>query len=46
MLEEAARLGANAIVNVRFVSGNITANAAEILVYGTAVVVEPNAHGG
>ncbi|MFN7016496.1 MAG: YbjQ family protein [Fimbriimonadales bacterium] len=41
MLEEAARLGANAIVNVRFVSGNITANAAEILVYGTAVVVEP-----
>jgi uncharacterized protein YbjQ (UPF0145 family) len=46
MLEEAARLGANAIVNVRFVSGNITANAAEILVYGTAVIVEPNAHGG
>jgi uncharacterized protein YbjQ (UPF0145 family) len=28
------------------VSGNITANAAEILVYGTAVIVEPNAHGG
>ena len=46
MLEEAARLGANAIVNVRFVSGNITANAAEILVYGTAVIVEPDAHGG
>ena len=46
MLEEAARLGANAIVNVHFVSGNITANAAEILVYGTAVVVEPDSHGG
>ena len=45
MLEEAARLGANAIVNVRFVSGNITANAAEILVYGTAVVVEPDSQG-
>ncbi|MFN7017567.1 MAG: YbjQ family protein [Fimbriimonadales bacterium] len=41
MLEEAVRLGANAIVNVRFVSGSITANAAEILVYGTAVLVEP-----
>lgn len=46
MLEEAARLGANAIVNVRFVSGNITANAAEILVYGTAVIVEPDSQGG
>jgi uncharacterized protein YbjQ (UPF0145 family) len=46
MLEEAARLGANAIVNVRFVSGNITSNAAEILVYGTAVVVEPEPQGG
>ena len=46
MLEEAARLGANAIVNVRFVSGNITSNAAEILVYGTAVVVEPESQGG
>ncbi len=41
MIEEASRLGANAILNVRYVSGNITHNSAEILVYGTAVVVEP-----
>ncbi len=41
MIEEASRLGANAILNVRYVSGNITSNSAEILVYGTAVVVEP-----
>ncbi len=41
MVEEAIKLGANAVLNVRFVSGNITTNSAEILVYGTAVVVEP-----
>ncbi len=41
MIEEATRLGANAILNVRYVSGNITSNSAEILVYGTAVQVEP-----
>lgn len=41
MIEEATKLGANAIVNVRYVSGNITQNSAEILVYGTAVHIEP-----
>lgn len=46
MLEEAARLGANAVVNVRFSSSNITANAAEIMAYGTAVVVEPDHRAG
>lgn len=46
MIEEASRLGANAILNVRYVSGNITSNSAEILVYGTAVLVEPIAHAG
>ena len=40
MVEEAADLGANAILAVRFTSSEIAASAAEILVYGTAVVVE------
>lgn len=40
MIEEAKSLGANAVVGVRFTSSEIIANAAEILVYGTAVVIE------
>lgn len=40
MMEEAAGLGANAIVDVRFSTSYIMTGAAEILVYGTAVVVE------
>lgn len=40
MIEEAKSLGANAVVCVRFTSSEIIANAAEILVYGTAVVIE------
>ncbi len=40
MIAEATALGGNAIVNVRFSTSYIMANAAEILVYGTAVVVE------
>ena len=40
MVEEARDLGANAILMVRFASSEIAANAAEVLVYGTAVVVE------
>lgn len=40
MIERAEELGANAIVNVRFTTSYIMANASEILVYGTAVVVE------
>jgi len=40
MVEEAKALGANAIVNCRFSTSYIMANAAEILVYGTAVYVE------
>ncbi len=41
MVEEAESLGANAIVGLRFASSEIMRGAAEILVYGTAVVVEP-----
>lgn len=40
MIEEAKELGANAIVGVRFATSSMMAGAAEILVYGTAVVVE------
>ncbi len=40
MISEAQALGANAIVDVRFSTSYIMANAAEILVYGTAVVIE------
>lgn len=40
MIKEAKELGANAIVDVRFSTSYIMQNAAEILVYGTAVYVE------
>lgn len=37
MAEDAERLGADAIVGVRFASAQVMAGAAEILAYGTAV---------
>jgi uncharacterized protein YbjQ (UPF0145 family) len=40
MREEAAKLGANAIVGVRFVTSEIMQCASELLVYGTAVLVD------
>ena len=40
MKSQAKQLGANAIVNVRFSTSSVTAGAAEIYVYGTAVSVE------
>jgi uncharacterized protein YbjQ (UPF0145 family) len=40
MAARAKALGANAIVDVRFGTSYVMANAAEILVSGTAVVVE------
>ncbi|NLH42793.1 MAG: YbjQ family protein [Planctomycetes bacterium] len=40
MIEEARNLGANAIVGLRFSTSEVAAHAAEILAYGTAVVVE------
>ena len=40
MMDAANQLGANAVVDVRFSTSYIMANAAEILVFGTAVVVE------
>jgi uncharacterized protein YbjQ (UPF0145 family) len=41
MVAQAQALGANAVVNVRFSTSYIMANASEILVYGDAVIVEP-----
>jgi len=41
MKAEAQALGANAIVTARFTTSAIMATAAELLVYGAAVVVEP-----
>lgn len=43
MVEEAEELGANAILAVRFSTSEIAAAAAEMVVYGTAVVVEDEA---
>lgn len=40
MVEEAEKLGANAVVGMRFTTSMIMAGAAELLAYGTAVVVE------
>lgn len=39
MLAQAQQLGANAVVNVRFSTSSITQGAAELYVYGTAVIV-------
>lgn len=39
--DEARELGANAIVGLRFATSEMMAGAAELLAYGTAVVVEP-----
>lgn len=40
MMQDAARLGANAVVNARFSTASISSATAEILVYGTAVILE------
>jgi uncharacterized protein YbjQ (UPF0145 family) len=41
MLAQAKARGANAVLNVRFSTSYIMTNASEILVYGEAVVIEP-----
>jgi uncharacterized protein YbjQ (UPF0145 family) len=40
MVEDAERLGANAVICVRFQTSKIMSGASEILCYGTAVVLE------
>jgi len=41
MTAEAVTLGANAVTDVRFATSEVMSGAAEILAYGTAVVIEP-----
>lgn len=41
MRHEALQLGANAVICVRFTTSTVMQGAAEILAYGTAVVLEP-----
>jgi len=40
MIEDAEAVGANAIVGLRFTTASMMQGAAELLAYGTAVVVE------
>ncbi|MCL4848335.1 MAG: heavy metal-binding domain-containing protein [Acidobacteria bacterium] len=40
MVEEARGLGANGVIEVRFVTAMVMQGAAELLAYGTAVVLE------
>ena len=40
MVEQATKLGANAVVNIRFATSSVAQGAAELFAYGTAVKVE------
>jgi uncharacterized protein YbjQ (UPF0145 family) len=40
MVKDAERLGANAVVSARFATSVLMGGAAELLAYGTAVIVE------
>lgn len=40
MVQQAAAIGANAVLNVRYSTSSITAGAAELFAYGTAVILE------
>lgn len=40
MIEEASQLGANAIISMRYQTSQVMNGAAEVIAYGTAVVIE------
>ena len=40
LIEEAESLGANAVVAIRFTTASMMQGAAELLAYGTAVIIE------
>ena len=40
MLEQARAVGANAVLNIRFSSSSVAQGAAELVAYGTAVVMD------
>jgi uncharacterized protein YbjQ (UPF0145 family) len=46
MVTEAEKIGANAIVAIRFTTEELMKAAAELLVYGTAVIVEDDGSAG
>jgi uncharacterized protein YbjQ (UPF0145 family) len=46
MVEEAKSLGANAVVGTRFMTSMLMAGAAELLAFGTAVVLEDDPDAG
>ena len=41
MLQHAEELGANAVIGIRYDANEVMAGVAEVLCYGTAVLVEP-----
>jgi uncharacterized protein YbjQ (UPF0145 family) len=41
MVEEAKQLGGNAVIMLRFSTSMVMQGAAELLAYGTAVIIEP-----
>lgn len=43
MITQAKAIGATAVINVRFATSSITVGAAELFVYGTAVVLDESA---
>lgn len=40
LVEEAEKMGANAVIGLRFTTSMVMSSAAEILAYGTAVIIE------
>jgi uncharacterized protein YbjQ (UPF0145 family) len=44
MVRHAQELGANAVIAVRYDANEVAAGVTEVLLYGTAVVVEPQTH--
>ncbi len=40
MVAQAAAIGANAVINVRYSTSSVTAGAAELFAYGTAVILD------
>jgi uncharacterized protein YbjQ (UPF0145 family) len=42
MLDHASRLGANAVIGMRYDANEVSAGVTEVLAYGTAVVIEPS----
>ena len=43
LIDHATALGANAVLGLRFDASEVRAGATEVLCYGTAVVIEPEA---